>query len=139
MRSPRASMHFRRSSVVRGGAAQADGGRGPACSAPRGAGAFAAVVIKVVLPGKAKESAEHAGSPKRLALPLHFPLPDGAQPAQFGAPPGIAWLHVVLALAQLLDKPAPFEQLLEAAQGGTHRFAVVDSHPERHSRSSWVG
>src|SRR5579885_349769 len=134
MRSPIARMRWRRSSRVQGGVAH---GRAPDTAA--GAGVRERVFVLAVMwrftsvPMR-KESPR--GVPRlRTVAALEPALADGALLAQLGAAPGFAGLLVELALAQFLGEAAPLEQLLEAAQGGADRFAVVDAHPQRHASS----
>src|SRR5439155_11743404 len=75
------------------------------------------------------------GSPRRRAAGSQQALADGAEFAQLGAPPEFTGLLVVFALPQLLEEAAALEQFLEAAQGRTDRFPVVDAHPKRHADS----
>jgi hypothetical protein len=60
---------------------------------------------------------------------LHLALEDGALFAQLGAPPSLAGFYVMFALAEFFLEATPFDKLLEAAQGRTNRFTVVDAHP----------
>src|SRR5262249_29812346 len=72
-------------------------------------------------------------SPTRPRRGLQFALANGALFAQLGPAARLAGLLVVLTLAQFLLEPAALQQLLEAAQGRTNRFSVMDTHPQWHT------
>jgi hypothetical protein len=59
--------------------------------------------------------------------------------AQKSAAAHLARLLVVLAGAQFLLHPTPFDQLLESAKSQTDGFPIVNPHPQTHSTSTSFG
>jgi hypothetical protein len=68
-------------------------------------------------------------------LRLCFGLAYGALLAQLRAAADFAWFLVMFSFTQLAGQAAALEQFLEAAQSRANRFAVMDTHPERHTFS----
>jgi hypothetical protein len=57
---------------------------------------------------------------------------DGRLFAQQRPPSNLARFFKMFAFPQLLGYAAALEELLEAAQSHSNRFAVVDAHSQRH-------
>jgi hypothetical protein len=73
---------------------------------------------------------------ERLVTTLELQgLADGTAFAELSAAAKLAWLLIVLPLAQFLEDATPLKELLESSQGQTDRFLVVHTHPQRHINS----